>query len=126
MTKLIGVCLLLIATLGGCDSMSHTHCDDKILTQQRSPDGKYMAVLYHRACANATGLYTCVNVKETSGAVSSQGETQPVLTLRGFHEISASWINPNSLEITSPGLKDQRAVLTQENNWKDIKLSYKN
>jgi hypothetical protein len=126
MIKLIGVCLLSIATLGGCDLMSHTHCDDEILTQHRSPDGNYVAVLYHRSCANKTGLYTCVNIKEASGAVSSQGETQPILTLRGFHEINAIWINQNSLEITSTGLKDQRVVLTQENNWKDIKISYKN
>lgn len=126
MTKLIGVSLLAMATLGGCDSMSHTHCDDEILTQQTSPDGKYAAILYHRSCANKTGLYTCVNVKETSGTGSSQGETRPILTLRGFHEIKAIWINQNSLEITSTGLKDQRAVLTQENNWKDIKISYRN
>ena len=126
MTKLISaLSFLVIATLGGCDFMSHTHCDDTILTQEKSPDGKYVAVLYQRSCANNTGLYTCVNLQESPATVLSKGQTQPVLTIRGFHEISAIWTGSNTLEIRSSGLKDQKAILSQENGWKTIIISYK-
>ena len=117
--------LLLIAGLGGCDFMSHTHCDDTILSQEKSPDGKFVAILYHRSCANHTGLYTFVNVQEISGPTFSTGETKPVLTIRGFHEISGVWVAPNHLEIRSEGLQDQKAVLSQESNWKTVSISYK-
>jgi len=113
--------LLLIVGLGGCDFMSHTHCDDTILSQQKSPDGKFLATLYHRSCANNTGLYTFVNVQEISGP----GETKPVLTISGFHEISGVWVDPNHLEIRSEGLQNQKAILSQETNWKTIIISYK-
>ena len=117
--------LLLIAGLSGCGFMSHTHCDDTMLSQEKSPDGKFVAVLYHRSCANHTGLYTVVDVREISEPSLSRGETKPVLTIRGFHEISGVWVGPNRLEIRSEGLQDQKAILTQESNWKAISISYR-
>ncbi len=84
-----------------------------------------MAVLYHRSCANNTGLYTCVNVQEITGSVFSKGEAQPVLALRGIHEISTTWTSANGLEIKSEGFKDQKTVLTRQDAWKTIKISYK-
>jgi len=119
----LGLSLLIV--FSSCDFMSHTHCDDKILSQEKSPDGKYMAVLYHRSCANNTGLYTCVNVQEITGSVFSKGEAQPVLALRGIHEISTTWTSANGLEIKSEGFKDQKTVLTRQDAWKTIKISYK-
>ncbi len=127
MIKLIGIIsLLLIATIGGCDFMSHTHCDDKILTQEKSVDGRYVAVLYHRSCANNTGLYTCVNLQEASTTLLSNGEAEPILTIRGLHDITATWTGPNSLEIKSEALQDQKAILTQQDKWKMVNISYKN
>ena len=124
--KVIGaLCLLLIAGMGGCDFMNHTHCDDTILNQEKSPDGKFVAILYHRSCANHTGLYTYVNVQEVSGPILSRSETKPVLTMRGFHEIRGVWVGPNHLEIRSEGLQDQKSILSQESNWKTISISYK-
>jgi hypothetical protein len=126
MAKVISaLSLFVIAMLGGCDLMTHTRCDDKILTQEKSPDGKYVAILYHRSCANNTGLYTCVNLQENPGTLSSKGETQPILTISGFYEIRATWNSPNTLEIHSDGLKLQKAILTQEGRWKSVSVYYK-
>ena len=125
MMKVVGtLSILLIATLGGCDFMSHTHCEDKILSEVKSSDQKHVAILYHRSCANDSGLYTCVNLQEAPGSLSSKGETQPILTIRGFHKISAVWTSSNSLEIKSAGLQDHKAILTQESNWKTVSISY--
>ena len=126
MTRMIIVlALFVVATLSGCDFMSHTHCEDKILVQEKSPDGKYVAILYHRSCANNTGLYTCVNLQETSETILSKTETQPVLTMKGVHDVTAVWSGPNSLEIKSAGLRDRWEVLTQESGWKTVNISYK-
>jgi hypothetical protein len=126
MTRLIMLIgLLTFITLGGCDFMSHTRCDDKIVAQEKSPDGKYVAVLYHRSCANNTGLYTWASLQDISGIPSSQNEAVPILTITGFHEIGANWIGPNALEIRSEGINDQKAILSQENTWKGIRIFYK-
>ena len=126
MAKVISaLSLFVIAMLGGCDLMNHTRCDDKILTQEKSPDGKYVAILYQRSCANNTGQYTCVNLQENPGTLSSKGETQPILTISGLYEIRATWNSPNTLEIQSDGLKLQKAILTQEDRWKSVSIHYK-
>lgn len=126
MTKAIGALgLLLIGVLGACDFMSHARCEDRILSQEKSPDGKYIAILYQRSCANQTGLYTCVSLQETARSGLSTGEIQPVLTIRGFHEIDGVWIGPNHLEIKSEGLENEKAVVSQESSWKTVGISYK-
>jgi hypothetical protein len=116
--------LLLITAFGGCDLMRHTHCDDEILSVEKSPDQKHVAILYHRSCANNSGLYTCVNLQEGPESVLSKGEIQPILTIKGFHKISAIWTSANTLEIKSPGLQDHKAILTQESSWKTVSISY--
>ena len=127
MAKLIGVMsFLVIAVLGGCDSMNHTRCNDKILSQEKSPDEKYVAIMYQRSCANNTGQYTCVNLQEAATTRLAEQEAEPVLTIRGFYKITATWTGPNSLEIRSEGLQDQKAVLTQHGSWKTVVISYKN
>lgn len=126
MSKLLLVLVvLMIPMLGGCDLMRHTSCDDKVLVQEKSPDGKYVAILYHRSCANNSGLYTCVNIQEVSNKVIAKPESQPILTIRGFHDISAIWSGPNNLELKTSGLTKQADILTQENGWKEILISYK-
>jgi hypothetical protein len=61
---------------------------------------------------------------ESEGPLSKP-ETKPVLSLRGSYDIAAVWIDSQTIEITSAGLADQKAVLTQENSWKTVHLRYK-
>lgn len=114
--------LVLLVGVCGCDLMTHTHCEDKILSEMKSPDGKYVAVLAHRSCANGTGLYTGVIVRENSLVL---GESVPVLTMRGIHDITGAWIEANHLEVSSEALKDEKSVLSKETSWKSVVISYK-
>ena len=116
--------IVILAIINACD-MSHTRCDDKELTQARSPDGQYRVVTYHRSCANNTGQYTWVNLVQGRESLFSKAESQPVLTLRGYHEISATWIGSDNIEITCEGLADQSAILTQRDSWKTVHIRYK-
>lgn len=116
--------VLIAAILGACD-MSHTRCEDTELRQERSPDGKYTAVMYHRSCANNTGQYTWVNLIEERDRSFSKSETRPVLSLRGFYDITAVWTDSETVEIACEGLTAQNAILTQENTWRTIHIRYK-
>lgn len=126
MTRVVMVMALLAFTsLAGCNSMRHTRCDDTVLSQEKSPDAKYVATLYHRSCANNTALYTWASLEGISATPTSEEEPIPILTISGFHEIKAIWISPNTLEIRSEGLNNQKAILTQENTWKGVRILYK-
>ena len=94
MSKLVFVFIIMLTVFAGCDPMSHTQCDDKVLAQVSSPDRRYTAILYHRSCANKTAQYTWVNLKDVGQGVFSKSEMQPVLTIGGFHEINATWTGP--------------------------------
>ena len=118
--------LVLPLALAGCDLMSHTRCNDKMLARLSSSDRKYTAILYHRSCANDTAKYTWVNLEEVGQGIFSKSETQPVLTIEGFHEINATWTGPETIEIKCRRLADQKAILTQKTVWKGIHILYKN
>lgn len=115
--------VLMLTIFGACD-MSHTRCEDTELRREKSPDGKYTAVTYHRSCANNTAQYTWVSLIEVSEGSLSKSETRPVLTLKGAYEITATWNDSDTLEVACAGLADPKAVLTQENSWKTIQIRY--
>ena len=118
--------LMLVAFLSACNFMSHTHCDDRVLGQQRSPDGKIVAITYARSCANNTALYTWVGLENTSTSSLPSAEIEVVLTMKGTHEITVVWQSSESLEIQSPGFQDPKAVPTREGSWRTVTISYKN
>jgi hypothetical protein len=104
--------------------MTHSRCEDEIVSKLKSPDGRYMAILYHRKCARSPNQFTGVTVEEV-GMFASLFEKQPMLSLDGIHEISGTWISPTHLEVTSPAFSDPKTVLNQETTWKTMTISYK-
>lgn len=114
------IIVFLLSGLNACSLMSHSNCDDKTVNELKSPDGKYVAVLFHRSCANGA-LSTWVSVQENT-RVFAEGE--PVLQLEGIHEINGVWKDSNHLEISSVGFQNQKAVIHQETSWRTISISY--
>lgn len=123
--KISALSLLLIAIFGGCDSMRHTRCNDTILSREKSPDSRFVAILYRRSCANNTGLYTWVGLQEVSTTMADT-EIEPILTIAGTHDITAVWKNATNLAVDSEGLRNHKAVMTQKDAWKQITISYGN
>lgn len=103
--------------------MSHTRCDDNILSKEKSPDGRFVAITYTRRCANNTGLYTCVDLAEDPGTAPVTGEVEPVLTISGIHDIKTVWKSPKNLEI-STGLVDAKKIITQRDSWRTVTISH--
>ena len=88
--------LMLVAFLSACNFMSHTHCDDGVLGQQRSRDGKIVAITYARSCANNTALYTWVGLQDTSTSSLPNAEIEPVLTMNQGYEAFGSTVRRGS------------------------------
>lgn len=118
---IIGLVFLLIGGLNACDFMSHSHCDDKTLSELKSPDEQYIAILSHRSCVNGAS-YTGINLRENTLLF---GDDEYILTMQGLHDISGVWKDSNHLEISSAGFRDEKAVLTQKTSWKTVSIYYK-
>jgi len=122
------ILLLLVALSGAC--MEHTRCDDRVVSQVKSPDGKYVAIVYHRSCAGGSGRYTCARIEEVPPHFwSSAGEPGYVMAIREFHPVSASWRDATHVEISTPGLQQQDpaelAAFPPKNSWAGISVTYK-
>ena len=72
--------LVLVFGLSACDLMSHSHCDNNTVNEVKSPDGKYIAVLYHRSCVNGAS-YTWVVCKRIR---SYSPRVNPFWNWKGF------------------------------------------
>jgi hypothetical protein len=118
--------LLVTALMAGCNSMNHVRCDDRVVSKEGSPDGRFVALSYARRCANNTGLYTWVGLEETSRTEESKGESEPVLTIQGIHNIKLVWQNSRSLAVELPKLLDGKGVVTQMDSWRTVTISYSN
>lgn len=124
----IAVVAMLILTMWfeGCDFMKHTRCNDEILRSEKSPDGRFMAIAFARSCANNTGHYTWVALKEGSSITGGESELEPVLTIEGTHDIKLNWRTPNNLQIESSGLQNKKEVITQRDAWEKVTITYAN
>ena len=122
------VLLIVTAVCSGSNCMEHTRCDDTTISNHLSPDGKFNAVLYHRSCARGSGKYTGVMIEELTVG-STPVETGYVMSIRGFHPITARWKDATHFEVITPGLSkqtpDEMAAYPPKSSWKGITISYK-
>jgi hypothetical protein len=107
--------------VGACDLRSHSHCEDKTVSELRSPDGKYTSILSHRSCVNGAS-YTVVSVQENTLVFA---DSEYVLIVDGIYGVTGSWKDPTHLEISSEAFQDQKKVITQATSWETVVISYK-
>jgi hypothetical protein len=124
------ILLAAAALCAGGSCMEHTRCSNTPVGRHGSPDGKYVAVLYHRSCAGGTGRYTVARIEEASSEARPGGdEAGHVLTIREFHPITAKWKDSTHLEVITPGLRQQNpnelAAFPPKASWKDISITYR-
>jgi len=84
-------------------------CGEEVMSEETSPDGRYVAVLMQRGCGAPTPDVDHINLRSASEKLRhdffdgtiTQGE---VFTLRRKHEGSVrfDWLGPRQLEIIYP------------------------
>jgi hypothetical protein len=135
MKKIVSHSLLLVTVFAAAcqDPMEHTHCDNTVVSQVKSPDGAYLATVYHRSCAGGSGRYTCAKIEEIPPHFwSSSGDVGHILIISEFHPISAMWSDRRHLVIATPGLPNvpdsspPPDMLSDrpKKTWRDIEVSY--
>lgn len=99
---------LLIVTLAGCDS----GCENAVLSDAPSPDGRRHAVVFERDCGATTGFSTQVSVLPSGRAPSGGGN---VFVADGDHgraaaagpgggpRVAVRWLDRRTLEVRYDG-----------------------
>ena|ERR1041385_1864516 len=118
---ILALVIFLVAGTNACNVVSHSDCTDKPFNEVKSPDGKHVAIFFHRSCVNGA-LYTWVSLQEITRVFA---ESEPILNVEGLHEISATWTDSNHLEISSEALQHPESVRTKVTGWHNIAIAYK-
>jgi hypothetical protein len=113
--------LPLAFTLGGCGFLLRSGCDNKIKSENPSPDGKYVATLFERNCGATTDFSTIVNLRESSAKL--KGEDLGVLILKGEHKLDVIWEGNTRLRLQCRDCRPDD-IFKQEKTWQGIEISF--
>jgi len=101
-------------------------CGEDKLAETNSPDNKYVATVFRRACGATTGFLYHVNIRSSSGSFSADHKGaiesgQIFLTREG--KLNIRWKDNKTLEVSCTDCpKDHKP--TMESWWNDVSISY--
>jgi hypothetical protein len=112
--------LLPLAACGG------SGCDEEMLDEIASPDGRYVVAVFERRCDERTSEDPIVRYVAARLADAEDYGKDPMADAIYIHageaELSAAWIQPGWLAIVSSGQPEQ--VIQWSANWQDVIIVY--
>ncbi|MEX2298375.1 MAG: hypothetical protein WD715_13245 [Dongiaceae bacterium] len=117
----LAFCALL--PLGACGGSG---CDEEMLDEFASPDGRYVAAVFERRCDVDSSedpiiRYVTARLIDAEGYGEDPMKTA-IYIAAGEQELSAAWIQPGWLAIISSAPPDQ--VIQWSANWQDVIIVY--
>lgn len=109
------VCLII----AGC---IESKCENVVLKEIISPNGKQVAVLFERSCGATTPFVQVVMIRESGSAFKADDPESFIFTMRGKHEIGIQWEAADHLIIKRP--QDANDIFKEIRLWKGTKISY--
>ena len=98
-------------------------CENKLLSQTPSPDGKLLLATYHRECR--WKVLTVANVEKPGTPLGSRGEVVCYLTSWGDrHPIEAVWKNRNRIIVSTTDRLERLDFEGSKESCGNIKISY--
>ena len=113
--------ILSVLAISGCGMT----CKEKIIRQIKSPNGRYVAVIFERDCGATDSLQYHVNLRRTWGWFWSEPEGntrdgQVFLTESG--EIKVEWKDNHNMYIECSECKDADHSKICTSSWKDVSI----
>jgi hypothetical protein len=101
----------------GC-SFLESMCSNQIDRNLVSPDGEYVATVFHRDCGATTGFSTQVALREKDDDFDhSEGL---ILSIADEHPLALRWASSRHLSILVPKSRTYRL----ETRWNDVSIEY--
>jgi len=101
-------------------------CEEEVVSEQTSPDGKYVAVLMTRNCGATTGFVDHVNLKLVGSKLTQNFLTGTIKTDEVFAAekkmaagVGFRWVGPRILEIDDVPQDGRR-----QQSWRDVMIQF--
>lgn len=117
--KLITFALVLCSFQCGCSSLFP--CEDRIESESRSPNQKYLATLLVRNCGATTDFSTIVKLDAESWIPI--GNKNNVFVVNGDPDVRIEWQDDTTLKITCATCQADQ-TFKNEGAWRDVKILY--
>lgn len=102
----------------GCDA-SLFGCDDAVISEVVSPDGRYVATVLERDCGATTDYSTMVALRDAAQPIEEAKQT-PVLVIESRVMIDLQWGADRKLLIVFPPSE----TFAKLEAWRDVQIIY--
>lgn len=109
-----------MAAVTACDPSVSGDCAGTAVAEAISPDGRYVATLFHGECGAAAELRTGVSLRDSRAAFNPQDQPS-LFTLEGHRELAFEWSSARSLTVSLP---PSEAELERADTWRDVRVDY--
>jgi hypothetical protein len=101
--------------LAGCSLMP---CEDTVITEAASPDGRWIATACNRSCGATTGFSRTVSIRPAAKRFRS---SDPVFIADNFERVGIRWETASVLTIVYP---DYARTFTTQTNFGPLTVRY--
>ena len=119
-TRPIAAVLGVSAAMAACDPSVSGDCVGTAVEEAISPDGRYVATLFHQECGPAAELSTGLSIRDARVAFDP-AEQPAFLTIEGQREFTYEWSTARSLSVSLP---QAGAVIERADTWRDVRVDY--
>lgn len=97
-------------------------CSTDVIAESRSPDSKYVATHFERACGATTPFVQVVTVHESGTPFPGDEVGEFLFTMRGRPSITLEWTGPRELVVRRPDIAAD--IFAKASRWKDVAIRY--
>lgn len=117
MRVLLVLCFCLSSV--GCLS---SDCENTVLAEVNSPDGKKVASLFEHGCGATTPFVQVVTIREYGTRFEGNDTEDFIFTMQGQQKIEVQWEGDNRLVIKRP--PNAGDIFKELKSWNGVEISY--
>ena len=111
-------CFCLVTA--GC---SQPACDNVVLAEVTSPDGKKVASLFERNCGATTDYAQVVTIRDRGSRFDGNDTQDFIFTMQGQQKIEVQWESDSRLVIERP--PSAKDIFKELKSWKGVEILYR-
>jgi hypothetical protein len=97
-------------------------CDNQLIEDVKSPNGKYTASVFERDCGATTPYIEIVSLHSSAAKFDPENYDNWVFTVQGRSKVKATWISDDKLKVSYTYTGE---ALTQQEKWNGIDITVK-
>jgi len=97
-------------------------CGNELLSESKSPGGKYIASVFERNCGATTPYVRVVSLRSAGKEFDPEDNENWIFSIRGQAEITAAWASDEEVSISYMGGDGESPI--KKSSWGDVAATY--